>query len=239
MHRNATKCNKTLSKWCKNKHIASKIMDTLETYQRECPPIDVPQWHVSCCLQQAYSLTHKALLANGDGASFDLVMVEARCILQCVSMRHCSLTAAARFSECMNPRDCSIFYNLLGFFLQSFQDNYFFLVCLLVSNIYVLIYLYFLLMKYVVSLNKAGVSLFQQTPVVRSVFMSFCVTNPVFEVVTVHLILLVQKLGGTKKNYYAWLEFKLLCCLHIGCTCIPLVLKFVSVHQNNLLKILK
>jgi hypothetical protein len=33
MHKNATKCNKTLSKWYKNKHGASKIMDTLETYQ--------------------------------------------------------------------------------------------------------------------------------------------------------------------------------------------------------------
>jgi hypothetical protein len=34
MHKNATKCNETLSKWCKNKHGASKIMDTLETYHR-------------------------------------------------------------------------------------------------------------------------------------------------------------------------------------------------------------
>jgi hypothetical protein len=33
MHKNATKCNKTLSKWCKNKHEASKIIDTFETYQ--------------------------------------------------------------------------------------------------------------------------------------------------------------------------------------------------------------
>jgi hypothetical protein len=33
MHKNATKCNETLSKWHKNKHGASKIMDTLETYQ--------------------------------------------------------------------------------------------------------------------------------------------------------------------------------------------------------------
>jgi hypothetical protein len=32
MHKNATKCNETLSKWCKNKHGASKIMNTLETY---------------------------------------------------------------------------------------------------------------------------------------------------------------------------------------------------------------
>jgi hypothetical protein len=33
MHKSATKCNKTLGKWCKNKHGASKIIDTLETYQ--------------------------------------------------------------------------------------------------------------------------------------------------------------------------------------------------------------
>jgi hypothetical protein len=37
MHKNAMKCNETLSKWCKNKHGASKIMDTLETYQQASP----------------------------------------------------------------------------------------------------------------------------------------------------------------------------------------------------------
>jgi hypothetical protein len=33
MHKSATKCNKTLGKWCKNKNGASKIIDTFETYQ--------------------------------------------------------------------------------------------------------------------------------------------------------------------------------------------------------------
>jgi hypothetical protein len=33
MHKNATKCNKTQSEWCKNRHGASKIIDTFETYQ--------------------------------------------------------------------------------------------------------------------------------------------------------------------------------------------------------------
>jgi hypothetical protein len=32
MQKNATKCNETLSKWCKNKHGASKIIDMFETY---------------------------------------------------------------------------------------------------------------------------------------------------------------------------------------------------------------
>jgi hypothetical protein len=33
MHKSATKCNETIDKWCKNKHGASKIIDTFETYQ--------------------------------------------------------------------------------------------------------------------------------------------------------------------------------------------------------------
>jgi hypothetical protein len=42
MHKNATKCNETLSKWCKNKHGASKMMDTLETYHPLILVIDDP-----------------------------------------------------------------------------------------------------------------------------------------------------------------------------------------------------
>jgi hypothetical protein len=34
MHKSATKCNEIVGKWCKNKHRASKIIDTLETYQQ-------------------------------------------------------------------------------------------------------------------------------------------------------------------------------------------------------------
>jgi hypothetical protein len=34
MHKSATKCNETVGKWYINKHGASKIIDTLETYQR-------------------------------------------------------------------------------------------------------------------------------------------------------------------------------------------------------------
>jgi hypothetical protein len=33
MHKSATKCKETVGKWCKNKHGASKIIDTLEIYQ--------------------------------------------------------------------------------------------------------------------------------------------------------------------------------------------------------------
>jgi hypothetical protein len=42
MHKDITMCNKTQSKWCINKHGASKIIDTFETYHpplwwRKCP----------------------------------------------------------------------------------------------------------------------------------------------------------------------------------------------------------
>jgi hypothetical protein len=37
MHKNAMKCKKTQSKWCINKHGASKIIDTFETYQWHRP----------------------------------------------------------------------------------------------------------------------------------------------------------------------------------------------------------
>jgi hypothetical protein len=38
MHKNTMKCNETLSKWCKNKHRVSKIIDTFETYQQDRTP---------------------------------------------------------------------------------------------------------------------------------------------------------------------------------------------------------
>jgi hypothetical protein len=37
MHKSATKCNETIYKWCKNKHGASKIIDTFETYHVTTP----------------------------------------------------------------------------------------------------------------------------------------------------------------------------------------------------------
>jgi hypothetical protein len=43
MHKSATKCNETIGKWCKNKHGASKIIDTFETYHVAVVD-DVLQW---------------------------------------------------------------------------------------------------------------------------------------------------------------------------------------------------
>jgi hypothetical protein len=37
MHKSATKYNETIGKCCKNKHGASKIIDTLATYQGSAP----------------------------------------------------------------------------------------------------------------------------------------------------------------------------------------------------------
>jgi hypothetical protein len=45
MHKSATKCNETLSKWCKNKHGASKIIDTFDTYQSPSTKSNVSRRH--------------------------------------------------------------------------------------------------------------------------------------------------------------------------------------------------
>jgi hypothetical protein len=46
MHKNATKCNEIIGKWCKNKHGASKIIDTFETYQAFITIYpSSPTWH--------------------------------------------------------------------------------------------------------------------------------------------------------------------------------------------------
>jgi hypothetical protein len=67
MHKSATKCNETLRKWCKNKHGASKIIDTLETYQ--------PLWYVFL-----YDLnTHLTFIIS-------LFMIFRLCFFSCYNM---------------------------------------------------------------------------------------------------------------------------------------------------------
>jgi hypothetical protein len=39
------KCNKTQCKWCKNKHGASKIIDTFETYQSSSRGLEEEECH--------------------------------------------------------------------------------------------------------------------------------------------------------------------------------------------------
>jgi hypothetical protein len=45
MHKSATKCNETVGKWCKNKHGASKIIDTLEMYHEADPRVHLHEFY--------------------------------------------------------------------------------------------------------------------------------------------------------------------------------------------------
>jgi hypothetical protein len=56
MHKNATKCNKTQSKWCVNKHGASKIIDTFETYHPTSCLVSYSQHMVATRLLELYGL---------------------------------------------------------------------------------------------------------------------------------------------------------------------------------------
>jgi hypothetical protein len=65
MHKSVMKCNETLDKWCKNKHGASKIIDTLETYQVGTRTkvdewkalIGCLSWHRMLCRDDAHTMS--------------------------------------------------------------------------------------------------------------------------------------------------------------------------------------
>jgi hypothetical protein len=65
MHKSATKCNETLGKWCKNKHGASKIIDTLETYQ-------VAQGKLQVCKINTYDNLADMMTKPAPVAKFEL-----------------------------------------------------------------------------------------------------------------------------------------------------------------------
>jgi hypothetical protein len=56
------KCNKTLSKWCKNKHGASKIIDTFEMYQASVSIVEYSQEAPMAAL--SHLIDHKAQDTN-------------------------------------------------------------------------------------------------------------------------------------------------------------------------------
>jgi hypothetical protein len=66
MHKNAMKCNKTQSKWCINKHGASKIIDTFETYQSQSE--SKRRNRVSHC-DKGESLPFRGRMADDQGSS--------------------------------------------------------------------------------------------------------------------------------------------------------------------------
>jgi hypothetical protein len=104
---------------------------SLSKIARGRSPVDVPQRHVPRCVQQAYSSTHKASLAMVLSRILQLwrLGVSSGVRLSGAGVgRRVLATAVAG-----NPRDCFVFLDLLGFYLQI-QDNHFIPVCLLVST---------------------------------------------------------------------------------------------------------
>jgi hypothetical protein len=81
---------------------------------------------VLCCVQQACSLTHKASLAMVLSQILQWWRLDVRLGGAGGGRRPLATVVAG------NPRDCFLFLDLLGFYLQI-QDNHFILVCLLVS----------------------------------------------------------------------------------------------------------
>jgi hypothetical protein len=62
MYKNATKCNETICKWCKNKHGASKIIDTFETYH--------PHPLVPVGYEPGLMVVHVGMVERADSGTF-------------------------------------------------------------------------------------------------------------------------------------------------------------------------
>jgi hypothetical protein len=79
MHKSATKCNETVGKWCKNKHGASKIIDTLETYQLQGEDLREKQARLQELLNAA-DLQQQAMEPHGEasGTRHDNYIIVAR-----------------------------------------------------------------------------------------------------------------------------------------------------------------
>jgi hypothetical protein len=88
------------------------------TTSRGCPPVDVPQRHVSCCLQQTCSSTHKALLAMVLLWIWQWWRLDVSSNV-CLNGVGCWRRPLASVSA-ENSKDSSIFFYLLGIYLQSF-----------------------------------------------------------------------------------------------------------------------
>jgi hypothetical protein len=95
------------------------------------PLVDVPHRYVPCYVQRGCSSTNKASVA----IVFTWIWQWWR--LDVTSGVHLNDAGVGRRQLALvvagNPRDRFVFLDLLQIYLQSFQDNYFILVCLLVS----------------------------------------------------------------------------------------------------------
>jgi hypothetical protein len=68
MHKSATKCNETIGKWCKNKHGASKIIDTLETYQQQAKQLAKEKIEIQQRKESAIAASNAAHRARSDAS---------------------------------------------------------------------------------------------------------------------------------------------------------------------------
>jgi hypothetical protein len=99
---------------------------------RGCPPVGMPQRHVSRWLQRASSSTHKASLAMMLLRIWQWWRLDVSsnvCLGSVGGWGQPLVSASARKS-----RDGYVLFHILGFYLQSFQQICFLLTCFPVST---------------------------------------------------------------------------------------------------------
>jgi hypothetical protein len=100
MHKSATKCNKTIGKWCKNKHGASKIIDTFEAYHHTGLAVRETEAHEH---ERGLCLREEQLHALEDWLNREREALESR-----EAMVGQSTAELTRHQEALNQREASL-----------------------------------------------------------------------------------------------------------------------------------
>jgi hypothetical protein len=106
MHKNATKCNKTQNKCCINKHGASKIIDTFETYHtsRRQNEVHATVSQMHPIIKAEYeALLHDMRMEKACGATRIKIFGDSNLVVQ----------------QVMNPCDA------LSYNMNAYQDPYY------------------------------------------------------------------------------------------------------------------
>jgi hypothetical protein len=109
MHKSATKCNETLCKWCKNKHGASKIIDTFETYQYGAPG-DSQDDYICMAKSTAMECMSRFCRAIVSVFGSDYVITPNKEDTACIL----SQNAERRFPGMLGRIDCSVVLQVKG-----------------------------------------------------------------------------------------------------------------------------
>jgi hypothetical protein len=240
MHKSATKCNKTLGKWCKNKNGASKIMDTFETYHKPwvihlretcCCSTNLCTWRPNIVYKNRRVRRHQCAVATREKTTFLCPRAYALFTL------HTLLNAVICYSQ-LNTQEVLGWFPASGLLvIDAVGWRSMYLVVMLRVNLIVILstyarYLYSINFPTIICLPSICYLSYGETPLVncgpRSNFLYIAITcllyshyllyshtTTVFH--SIRSFLCLQQTGEIDNLIVSWEQSSWLCCVQVSC----------------------